>query len=254
MHGADVELRGKDFAFIGDRKGNREPMPVVLNPDLPWKWITKRIVADSGPYEEFYAVPANKRKLWQPPDRAGIVDVTLPRILALPPPFVTFCTEAQRTPFELHQFVSTYASNTGDATTIDACSLIRDWCLLASHPDGQAMTSVLAITLQAAPADDDLLLDWLHRRLTHTIGAPVAAPPPPQPAAPLPPPPHATGFVPPPGQPPDIMWAQVAASLSQGMANVAAAMQPQGSHAQPYSMSTYEDSGKDYDEFQLAIL
>lgn len=64
MHGADAELRGKDFAFIGDRKGPRTPVPIILNPDLPWKWVNKKIVLDSAPYEEFYAVPTNARKLW----------------------------------------------------------------------------------------------------------------------------------------------------------------------------------------------
>jgi len=163
MHGADAELRGKDFAFIGDRKGPRHPVPVLLNPDLPWKWLNKKIVLDSAPYEEFYAVPANARKLWQPTDRTGAQDVSLPRMLALAPPFVAFCTDAQRTPFELHRFVANYAAAEDDVGIMDACRLTMDWCLLAGHPDATATatSSVLAITLQAAPVDDDLLLEWL---------------------------------------------------------------------------------------------
>ncbi len=68
MRGGDPDLRGRDFAFIGDRAGFRSPVPVMLNPDLPWKWITKRLVLDIGPLEHFYVIQANARKLWQPTD------------------------------------------------------------------------------------------------------------------------------------------------------------------------------------------
>ena len=50
------------------------------------------------------------------------------------------------------------------------------------------------------------------------------------------------------------MWAQVTANLSQGMVNMAAAMQPQALPTTHTTTSAVDDGGKPYDPFQLAIL
>ena len=102
-------------------------------------------------------------------------------------------------------------------------------------------------------------------------GAPLQPPPPPQP---LPQPPNPLQATPPPltpavnavpihapqqatpvGAPLDI-WAQVATQLSQGMASVAAALNLGGSMPGTSSRvdsSSYEEGGKYYDKYQLAV-
>jgi hypothetical protein len=85
--GGDPDLRGQDFAFIGDLQALRSPLPVVLNPDLPWKWITKK-TAMVGSLKYYYANFSNAQKLWQPTDCMGEHDIALPRMIVLPPPFI----------------------------------------------------------------------------------------------------------------------------------------------------------------------
>ena len=287
LHGGDQELRGSDFAFIGDRIGFRQPAAILLGPDQPWKWDTKRAVMDVGRLEYFYANPDNSGKLWKPTDTAAEQDARVPRLLALPPPFLRFCADTKRTPFELHQFVASYAMDHGGDPVLEQCRLILDWCIVASHCDTSPTTSILNLSMRAAPADDDVLDEWLQLQLNHTIGQPgantpqpvmtaaamggppqalnvpaAATPPPPPPAhvAPPPPPvlpPNPQHVMPPPNMPPQHpppppdIWAQVAAQLSQGMASVAAAMQPQ---VAPDRASSYEEGGKFYDGYQLAVL
>lgn len=258
LHGGDPELRGSDFAFIGDRVGTRNPAAVLLQPDQPWKWDTKKAVLDPGRLEQFYANPDNATKLWKPADATAEQDAHVPRMLALPPPLIRYCAEAKRTPFALHQYVVQLVTSQGSNDLLQKCQLIMDWCLVASHYDTSPTTSILALTMRAAPADDDTLDDWLQRQLCHTLG-PATPPSLPAAATVTTAPTTAAGFsntvaaaAPThPGAPTDI-WAQVAAQLSQGMVNVAAALQPVP--AASTIASSYEEGGKFYDEYQLAIL
>ena len=314
LHGGSPELRGSDFAFIGDRGGRRSPAAVILGPDQPWKWDSKRAVLDIGRLEMFYANPDNAGKLWKPTDAAGEQEIRVPRLLALPPPLVRFCAEDKRTPYDLHQFVAQHALGSGGDDLLDKCRLVLDWCLVAAHCDSSPTTSILNLSMRAAPADDDMLADWLLRQLDHTLGpqattpiithppltftvpqgippqrgTPIQPPPttqlshqqppqqhtPPLQAPPPPPPPqapaanagtpaasavptqHAQQAPPAVGAPPDI-WAQVATQLSQGMASVAAALNPGGGMAGSSARgdsSSYEEGGKFYDTYQLAVL
>ncbi len=81
----DEELRGKDFAFIRDRKGARVPAKVVLPPEQPWKWLTKSVVGDIGPMEYFYDSRTNARLLWKPTDTTREQQICVQRLLTLPP-------------------------------------------------------------------------------------------------------------------------------------------------------------------------
>ena len=196
-------------------------------------------------------------------------------MIVLPFPLIDFCTSANRTPFELHQFVAQYATSPNATTTVGECSLLLDWCIAACHHDTSVSNSILAIAMHAAPVDDDVLSEWLRRRLDNTLGilatraVPVnTAPPqpqvqlqPPTPRAPMQrplgnppvtwPPNTAASQLPTP--PPDV-WAQVAAQLSQGMANIAAAMNTPTSHFPADPSMSYEEGGKHYDKYQLAII
>ena len=263
LHGGDPELRGSDFAFIGDRVGMRNPAAVLLQPDQPWKWDVKKAVLDSGRLELFYANPENAAKLWKPADAAAAEqNASVPRLLALPPPLIRFCAEGKRTPFAMHQHVIQLVTSQGHDELLQKCQLILDWCMVASHYDTSPTTSILALTMRAAPADDDILDDWLQRQLCHTLGP--AQPTPHSVAPPVTTTPTATTATANAGAPnggaaastslgaPTDVWAQVAAQLSQGMVNVAAALQPVP--ATSIVAASYEEGGKFYDEYQLAIL
>ncbi len=71
-------------------------------------------------------------------------------------------------------------------------------------------------------------------------------------------PPYTSGVPPiPPGipPPPADMWAHIAANLTQGLASMAAAIAPAQTAATMADPSTlYNQGGRDYDEFQVAIL
>lgn len=175
-------------------------------------------------------------------------------MLYLPPPFLVYCLEEQRTPFQLHQFVATYATRDGSEVSLKECETMMDWCFMAAHRAavGTPTTSMLAIVLPAAPSDDDDFLRWLYKvdgtRPHETPGK--TAPPPmanPAPAASQQMAPTATTSAPP---GPDV-WERMAKSISSSFASAAAALKP--ALTDPDDTS-YESGGLPYDKFQLATL
>ena len=62
----DVDYKGRDIGFLGDRTPTQNPLPVLL-PNDTFKWVSKQASLDALAMEHFYAVPANATKLWQPP-------------------------------------------------------------------------------------------------------------------------------------------------------------------------------------------
>ena len=303
-HAADEETSDKDFGFVGDKRDPfRQPTPVHI-PEKAWKWTTRKVVLDSTLLEMFYAIPANKSRLYQPQSKTGEQQVSVPRFILLPPMLVAFCSTTPRTPFDLHQFVTGHVTGDITDTTIQDWQLVLDWCIVASHHEAASITtSTLALTFHPAPTHDDVFVKWLKVMLMRSFGAngapptnpaqptpPVAQPEqPPPPAAqqlqfqgPIRPPhpgPNVTATTPPqqaqqtipgppqppyptqyaypqgyPPAPPD-MWAHIAANLTQGIASMAAAIAPAHTTATLADPSTnYDHGGRDYDEFQLAIL
>ena len=309
VQGGDAEMKGKDYGFIGDRTDFIPRPSAVLIEDKVWKWVSKKVSLDITPLEYFYAVPGNARKFWHPPNREGEQDVAVPRILLLPPSVLAFCVTKPRTPFELHQFMTSYATSASSEITINECKLVLDWCIVAAHHDNSSSTSSsLAHVFPIAPMHDEVFVRWLNKVVDTTLGpvlpqpAPAQQPPPAQTAQPPQPPPHATqplqpthhtttpppvaqpqptqhhAFQPPqapatlppplmtaqPTQPsftmpsglppaPTDIWAQIAANLTQGIANVAATLQP-AQATSTSSTTAYEEGGRYYDDFQLAVL
>lgn len=268
----DEHYRGKDIAFVGDRTHTCVPTPVQLAPEQPWKWITKKMSLDPAPLELFYAVPENANKLYHPVDRTGEYNVTLPRLLALPPPLVCFCAQKQCTPFQLYQHVVSIATDPQATVTMANCGLLIDWCIMAAHHDTVAHTSLAAFSLDAAISTDDTFHRWLQRRLVSVLGMhqQPGLPKQPQQQASFPVPPQQPQqphsgqpqlqFAPPPGvppnqtfgMPPQQMWAQFAASITQGMA---AALQPGSTPLlSSVQQDSYETGGKLYDKYQLSVV
>lgn len=249
VRGGDSELHGKEFGFIGDRTSLRIPTPVMVD-DSMWKWFTKQVGMDVPPIQGFYANKDNAKRLYYD-SASGGDDANVPRMIYLPPPFLAFCLETQRTPFELHEFVARYATRDGSDITVGTCTLLMDWCVVATQTAKASTptTSMLAITFQTAPTDDDTFLRWLYKidRTGDSSPLPPGAVGPPQP--PQPPagaPPHPTG-----APAPDV-WAQMAKSISSSFATAAAAMKPATTDDDPNA--SYEFGGKLYDKFQMATV
>ena len=85
--GGDVDYKGQDIGFLGDQSPSQSPLPVCLPTDT-WKWIAKPASLDVLALENYYAVPANAQKLWQPPAVPEPRNPKVPKLLFLPAPFV----------------------------------------------------------------------------------------------------------------------------------------------------------------------
>ena len=248
VRGGDSELHNKDFGYVGDRTTLRTPTPVLLD-DKVWKWVVKKVVLDIGPLELFYANPTNAKLLYAPADGTGGVSVSVPRILYLPPPFLTYCLETQRRPFDLHQFVTQYCTRPQSEITIQQCDLMTNWCITAAHRATAPTTSILALTLETAPSDDDDFLYWLNK-INVTSAPPTATAQPLLPtttaAPPTPQPIMASPAV---AQPTQDLFKKMAESITK-FATAAASMK------QPVvdANASYEDGGLGYDEFQMAVI
>lgn len=251
VRGGSSDLHNMDFGFIGDRTDFKLPTPVTLDEKI-WKWEKKTMGLDVPPLEDYYAKPGNAKFLYHD-DASGGEKTVVPQIIYLPPPFLVYCLEEQRTPFQLHQFATTYATRDGSEVTIKACELLTDWCFMASHRTaiGAPTTSMLAISLPAAPSDDDDFLRWLYKvdctRSDAAVGGPTAtsqAPPIAVAAAP----PVMTA---PPGPPGPDVWEQMAKNISSSFATAAAALKPAPTNPDDES---YESGGRPFDKFQMATI
>lgn len=265
--GGDSDLQNKDFGMVGDRTDLRIPTAVVVE-DKMWKWVQKKLDMDSGPLEVFYSNPGNAKLLYYA-DAQGANSVRVPSMIYLPPPLLVYCTEAQRTPFDLHQFIIRYATRPDSELPVDAYTMLREWCIVAAHcvAPTAPTTSMMSTVLPTAPSDDDDFLRWLYKidgtrpDTNRVLSAPragakgmamnlqnntVPTNTAPSPAG-LHMPSAAAG---PPG--PDI-WAQMAknisSSLSTSFASAAAAFKPP---VDPGDVS--ENGGVLYDKFQMAIV
>ena len=59
----DYHYRDRDIGFIGNRTELQTPTMVVLVPESPWKWVTRKVIMDEVALDLFYADPGKKRKL-----------------------------------------------------------------------------------------------------------------------------------------------------------------------------------------------
>lgn len=247
VRGGDSDCHNKDFGYVGDRTSLRTPTAVVLDDKL-WKWVGKKVVLDIVPVELFYANPDNARVLYEPSHDGGTT-TTVPRMVYLPPPFATYCAEQQRTPFQLHQFITQYATANGSATDIGKCDMLINWCIVASHRHATPTTSVLAVQMETAPTDDDEFLRWI-QRIDKTGGGHTGPPPSRAASTPLvsvaaP----QTAAVAAPST--DDMFKRMAESISKSFATAAASLQ---APSHDVTGTGSENGGQKYDEFQMAVV
>ena len=149
VRGGTSDLHNMDFGFIGDRTDFRIPTPIALD-DKMWKWEKKTMGLDVPPLEAFYAKASNAELLYHD-DASGGEKISVPRMLYLPPPFLVYCLEKQRTPFELHRFITAYATRDGSEVNIKECEPMMDWlwahivhyCIPCLGPDACSIDSVM---------------------------------------------------------------------------------------------------------------
>jgi hypothetical protein len=132
-------LRGKDFAFVGDRTECAVPTPVALTPAALWNWVTKKLGMDIATLEQFYAIAKNDHKLCQPAPQVGDKNVTLLHLLVLPPHVLDLCILGQCTPFQFHKYLTMVVTALGAPASIAEIQLMLDWCIMASHHDTHAI-------------------------------------------------------------------------------------------------------------------
>lgn len=261
VRGGASSMHNADFGFIGDRTDFKVPTPVAVDEKM-WKWVTKKLGLDVPPLEAYYSTPGNEKLLYHD-DASGGETTCVPRMLYLPPPFLVYCLEKQRTPFELHQFVAAYAVRDGAEVTIKQCEPVMDWCFRAAHraAANTPTTSMLAISMEAAPSDDDDFLRWLYKvDCTNGDGPTVpsfaagasgptasakTAGTTTQRLAPLATPTTTTTL-----PAPDV-WERMATSISNSFASAAAALKPP---PMEHGGDSYEVGGLPYDKFQMAAL
>ena len=148
----------------------------------------------------------------------------------------------------LHEWLHTIISDAFSAVT-----LAQRPTVTSVHGDTLPTLREAAPTIrEAAPPITPPRLNTMASRVpafTPPMGHPPSEPVPPQGQSG--PGPYVSGMPPP---PPD-MWAQIAANLTHGIASVAAVIQPAIPTASLNNQAlSYEGGGKEYDEFQVAVL
>lgn len=181
--GAEGALKGKDIGFVGDRMPFASPIPVLLQKERPWKWVTVDADINEVAVTSFYVNPSNANRFYTPPPTAAKTRIKLPRLILIPSNFVPFCATKPRTPGQLlTEIVTELAANPGvAATTYD---LLMNWCMAASH--AQDGSSIITYSLEAAHSNAPTYRNWINLRLNATLGqqsTTTPTQPPPQPRA-----------------------------------------------------------------------
>ena len=234
--GATGPLKGKDIGFVGDRTDFTTPTPVLLQPERPWKWISKQIVTDPHHHPYFFANLNNEGKLFTPPARAVLVPTSAPQLILIPSCLVNFCLLLERTPWELHQYITTTFIGVQHPPFTTEFDLLKNWCLLAVHNNNG--DSALVYDLQAA-ASNKIFHQWVQTRLDSTLGPIQLGPGP--------------STVPTPPRTQDLTHlAAIAAKFGKGILHV---LQPAvAATIATLPLNAIATDGKEYDQFQKAIL
>ena len=159
--GSDRAWWGKTIGFLGDRTSySPAPQLVELKEKAPWLWDTHTLCNDLTTMEMYYANPENGDQFWVLGPEEPKVNITAPRMLALPPNCVVFCAEDQRTPWELAQYVQGLLAKGFLQAT--AYSIVLDWCCMAAQPEVSA-NNMATSSLLASPITPIIASPALHK-------------------------------------------------------------------------------------------
>jgi hypothetical protein len=169
IHGADPGWKGKPVGFLEDKTKYAVPQMIELGKNVVCAWDNPQICKDVVEMKAFYALPDNREKFWVPQGEGPQVRTVCPRMLALPPDCVAFCTEARRTPVQLFDHITDTLSHLGiDPRHYD---LALDWCCMATEPGTgvNSTSSILSFAMPAIMGSTDHLHEWAHNRLALTL-------------------------------------------------------------------------------------
>ncbi len=172
---ATSRYQGWYIGFVGNRLPTREPGPVLLPASKGWDWVKKSVNPEATAMEQFYSGGANHGKLWTPVQDGSKADLHVPRLLILPPLFVKLIRDTGRAlmPHEVWSLIRAYMETPGlPPECIEACSFVRNWCLVAAQAADADKDSYLAFGLDAVTEQDcdASLATWLETRLDTTLG------------------------------------------------------------------------------------
>jgi hypothetical protein len=172
-------FHGKIVLFIGDRKGMRDCIAVVLPPQSAFEWTKCKVLDDPEALQEWYADDRSQFGKLRDPQQgdAAKVEVHVPRMIALPLQAAQLYQNFNG-PVRPHELLAAIeqhlASPDTDLDNGDDWGLIKKWLTVAAQTDGGQDTakpkSHIAFATNAIITSDELIHQWFADRLDATMG------------------------------------------------------------------------------------
>ena len=134
-------LHGKVVLFMGDHKGTRECVPIILPPISTFEWKKCSVIDDKDKLLAWYADnPSEYGNLWDPTLMDGMkVELHIPWMIALPLKAASLYHQFNG-PVMPHEFLNTVEHHLASPDTSldngDDWGLVQKWLLVAAQKDG----------------------------------------------------------------------------------------------------------------------
>ncbi len=152
-------LQGQFIGIVGDCTMARDPTPIILPQEKPWKWKTQRCSTNPTAFEDYYKYNTTRRgKLWSPDLSEDDKEIQVPHLLSIP--LILFSTIRAEgrplIPHDIYALVVTLTSEAEDASTAGQdWSLVSKWCLMAAQKETTNGNSLVALAVNAVMEGDD---------------------------------------------------------------------------------------------------
>jgi hypothetical protein len=163
--------QGKVLAFIGNRRATKEPTPVCLPASKTWDWHTGQAVGDFEKLGEFYAVEANKGKLWTPGAGDGMTEETkVPHLLAIPNVLIDLLQNQGPaiTPYDVLATIDDFITANGHPGG-PQWDCVKKWCIVASQTGANGRSKVFLDT-SLETINNEEFHRWVGNRLDVAMG------------------------------------------------------------------------------------
>jgi len=173
-------LHGKVVLFIGDCKGTRKCVPIILPPQSTFEWKKCSVIDDKDKLLTWYADnPSEYGNLWDPTLADGTrVELHVPRMIALPLKVASLYHQFNG-PVMPHEFLNAIEHHLASPDTSldnrDNWGLVQKWLLVAAQKDGGGgdtakSKSYVAFRTDALLSNDNLIHCWITYTLDSTPG------------------------------------------------------------------------------------
>jgi hypothetical protein len=173
-------LHGKVVLFMGDRKGTRDCIPIILPPKTAFEWKKCSVIDDKEKLLAWYADnPSEYGNLWDPtPEDGTRVELHVPRMIALPLRAASLYHQFNG-PVMPHEFLNALEHHLASPETSldngDDWGLVTKWMLVAAQKDGGGgdtakSKSLVTFRTDALLSNDDLIHRWIADKLDSTLG------------------------------------------------------------------------------------